>query len=131
MWNLAGMSVADPVGWWTAGLKVHSSDTLAPDRLAARFEAGEITLVDVRDPAEWSVGHIPGSQSLPLSVLGDGRAAAEALQAPIAVVCASGLRAAVAASILRRHSQHPVTRVEGGVRADQLSSAQWLVDEPS
>ncbi|MFL5822349.1 MAG: rhodanese-like domain-containing protein [Solirubrobacteraceae bacterium] len=119
VWNLAGMSVADPIAWWAAGLRVHSSDAVAPDGLAARVRAGEVTLVDVRDPAEWSGGHIPGSQSLPLSVLGDGRAAAESLQAPIAVVCASGVRAAVAASILRRHTRQPVTRVSGGV--DQMA----------
>src|SRR5207302_916500 len=62
--------------------------------------------------------------------LGEGRAAAELLRAagvwnlagltvapdpPVAVICAGGIRAALAASILRRAGHGPVSRVAGGV----------------
>jgi rhodanese-related sulfurtransferase len=76
---------------------------------------GKLTLIDVRDPAEWSAGHIAGSRSLPLSELGDGLRTADALDPPLAVVCTSGVRAALAASILRRRGRGPVWRVRGGV----------------
>jgi len=115
VWNLVGVSVADPSAWRDAGLRVQTAAALSPDHVVPRVRSGALTLIDVRDPAEWSEGHIAGSYPLPLSVLGDGRNGRVALESPIAVVCASGVRAAVAASILRRHGHRPVWRVSGGV----------------
>ena len=115
VWNLAGLSVADPPAWRAAGLPLRTGGAVAADRLVPRIRARAVTLIDVRDPVEWSTGHIAGSRSLPLSELGDGRDMAFALEPPIAVMCASGARAALAASILRRGGHDPVWRVSGGV----------------
>lgn len=115
IWNLAGWSIADPPGWTNAGIAVRVSGALPPDRVVQRIEDATLTLVDVRDPAEWTEGHIEYSHSLPLSELRDGRNGRLTLEPPIAVVCASGVRAAVAASILRRGGHHPVWRVSGGI----------------
>jgi hydroxyacylglutathione hydrolase len=101
-----------------------------PDRLVPRIRASGVRLIDVRDPAEWSTGHIAGSRSLPLSELGDGRDPALALEPPIAVVCASGARAALAASILRRRGHDPVWRVSGGVEQLRRLGAP-MAREPS
>jgi hydroxyacylglutathione hydrolase len=127
VWNLSGMSVADPEAWKTAGLVVRTGEALAPDRFVSRISDGGMTVIDVRDPAEWDAGHIVGSRNLPLAELGDGRGAAKALKPPIAVVCASGVRAAVAASILRRRGHDHVARVSGGV--DQI--ARFLIPLPA
>ena len=115
VWELAGVSVADPSAWRDAGLVVRTAQALPPGDLMPRIENGALTLVDVRDPSEWSEGHIEGSRLLPLSELRDGGDGALALEPPIAVVCASGVRAAVAASILRRRGHRPVWRVTGGI----------------
>jgi hydroxyacylglutathione hydrolase len=115
VWNLGAMTVADPQGWKAAGLAVRTVGAVPADRLVPRISARAVTLLDVRDPPEWSTGHVAGSRSLPLSELGDGRNGALALEPPIAVVCASGARAALAASILRRRGHDPVWRVTGGV----------------
>lgn len=88
---------------------------MTPDRLAKPIRAGELTLIDVRAPAEWNAGHIRSSRSVPLSELGDGGDMDLGVDAPTAVVCASGARAALAASILRRRGHDPVWRVSGGV----------------
>jgi len=120
VWELTGVSVADPSAWSDAGLVVRTAKALPPDDVMPRIENNALTLVDVRDRAEWSEGHIEGSCLLPLSELRDGRGGALALEPPIAVVCASGVRAAVAASILRRRGHRPVWRVNGGV--EQLAS---------
>jgi len=115
VWNLGAMTIADPQAWKAAGLTVRTVRAAPADRLVPRIRARAVTLLDVRDPGEWSTGHIAGSRSLPLSELGDGRIGALALEPPIAVVCASGARAALAASILRRRGHDPVWRVTGGV----------------
>lgn len=119
VWNLAGLSVADPLAWRNAGLLVRTANALAADRVLPQIGDRGLTLVDVRDPAEWNDGHIATSRPLPLAELGDGRDDSLALEPPIAVICASGVRAAVAASILRRRGHRPVWRVTCGV--DQLA----------
>ena len=121
IWNLVGVSRADPPAWQAAGIEVRSAHALAPDRLVPRLEDNRLTLIDVRDPAEWGHGHVERSRSLPLPELGDGREGGPVLEGPIAVVCASGTRAALAASILRRRGHDPVWRVSGAI--DALAAA--------
>jgi len=115
VWNLAGLTLADPSAWRQAGLAVRTVEALSPDRVLPRIEDGSVELLDVRDLAEWNGGHLATSHWLPLSQLGDGCARAAAVDAPVAVVCASGARAALAASILRRRGCDPVWRVSGSV----------------
>jgi rhodanese-related sulfurtransferase len=56
--------------------------------------AGEITLVDVREPHEFAAGHIPGSISHPLSTFDPDTIAQLMAQRPGRVVfsCAAGVR---------------------------------------
>jgi rhodanese-related sulfurtransferase len=75
--------------------------------------AGELQIVDVRELSEWRAGHIPGSVHVPyhdIDALPDGIDPA----LPVAVVCASGQRAAVAASLLARFGAARVVHVVGG-----------------
>ena len=70
-------------------------------------------IVDVREPDEWREGAILGSVNVPYRAIGaglDGIASSE----PVAVVCASGNRSAIAASLLERAGYAQVTNVEGG-----------------
>ena len=61
VWNLAGLSVADPQAWHAAGLSLHTSGAVPPDRLVTSIKSRALTLIDVRDPGEWSTGHIAGT----------------------------------------------------------------------
>jgi hydroxyacylglutathione hydrolase len=71
----------------------------------------------VRERSEWDAGHIEGSVHVPyhdIDALPDGVDSAR----PVAVICSSGQRAAVAASLLRRHGAKQVLHVvDGGVPA--------------
>ena len=84
--------------------------------LPARLSAEPQTQVlDVREQAEWDKGHIPGAAFRPWH---DIRGVPEGLDPgrPIAVVCASGQRAGVAASLLARSgAQRVIHVVDGGV----------------
>jgi glyoxylase-like metal-dependent hydrolase (beta-lactamase superfamily II)/rhodanese-related sulfurtransferase len=76
-----------------------------------------LQILDVRERDEWEAGHIPGSVFAPyhdLHELPDGLDAGR----PVAAICASGQRAAVAASLVARlGGEHVLHVVEGGVGA--------------
>jgi rhodanese-related sulfurtransferase len=99
-------------------------ETIDPVAAARGFRAGELSLLDVRDPAEWELLSIPGSQRNALWQLAAYGAPSAA---PVGVVCASGGRAAIAASIVRARLPQPVLRVDGGI-ADVIAA---LVREPA
>jgi rhodanese-related sulfurtransferase/predicted transcriptional regulator len=44
-------------------------DVVGRDELAARLRRGEVVVLDVRPPAEFAAGHIPGARSVPLAEL--------------------------------------------------------------
>ncbi len=67
--------------------------------------------------SEWDAGHIPGSSFMPWHDIVEVPAGIDAAR-PVAVICAAGLRAATAASLLRRHGAEQVLHViDGGVPA--------------
>ena len=74
-----------------------------------------VQILDVRERSEWEKGHIPGSTFMAwhdIDALPDGLDPAR----PIAVVCGSGQRAAVAASlVLRAGAREVIHVVDGGV----------------
>ena len=57
-------------------------------------------LLDVREPAEFAAGHLPGAVSLPLSQL-DARAAEVPATGPVVVYCQAGTRSARAVALLQ------------------------------
>ncbi|MFL5846056.1 MAG: rhodanese-like domain-containing protein [Solirubrobacteraceae bacterium] len=115
LWSVRGIAAADAQAWRAAGLPVSEAEAWDIERLAAALGEGDIALVDVREAKEWASGHVPGSVPLPLHRLGDGRVPVPGLNGgPIAVACAAGARAALAASILRRAGHPQVIRVAGG-----------------
>jgi phage shock protein E len=60
-------------------------------------------LLDVRSPGEFSGGHIPGAQNIPVHELAGRVAELGADKArPVVVYCASGMRSASAAGTLRK-----------------------------
>ena len=76
---------------------------------------GRVQVLDVRERSEWDTGHIPGAIHVPYHDL-DSLPDALDPAAPLAVICASGQRAAVAASLVQRHGAQDVWHVvDGGV----------------
>ena len=91
------------------------------------WEDGERPQVlDVRERSEWDAGRIPGSVFMPYH---DIRGVPEGIDParPVAVVCGSGQRSAVAASLLMRHGADDVIHVvDGGVPLWERSG--WPVE---
>ena len=58
-------------------------------------------LVDVRSPAEFASGHIPGAINAPVGEIGAHVTKLGAKDKPVIVYCASGTRSAMARSVLK------------------------------
>jgi glyoxylase-like metal-dependent hydrolase (beta-lactamase superfamily II)/rhodanese-related sulfurtransferase len=70
-------------------------------------------VVDVRLPAEWEAGHIPGSLNVPLQGL-DAGLERLSLDEPLVIQCQSGYRSSIAASLLERHGFSRLQDLQGG-----------------
>lgn len=92
------------------------------DRMTAQALAewlgrdGGPTVVDVRTCPEWAEGHVEGSVNLPLARLQE-RADELPRDRPLVLVCASGYRSSIAASLLRRQGFDGIWDLVGGMEA--------------
>jgi rhodanese-related sulfurtransferase/glyoxylase-like metal-dependent hydrolase (beta-lactamase superfamily II) len=111
--KLAGFLHGGMTSWREEGRPVAHIERLAIGDLHAR--TGELQILDVREQSEWDTGHIPGSVHMPYHDI-HAIPAGIVPGRPVAVVCASGQRAAVAASLLARFGAvHVVHVIAGGV----------------
>jgi hydroxyacylglutathione hydrolase len=112
--RLAGFLGGGMTSWRQEKRPVARIDRLPLAELASR---DGMQILDVRERSEWDEGHIPGSTFMPWHDI-DGLPEGLDPDRPIAVVCASGQRAAVAASLVARAGASKVVHViEGGVPA--------------
>jgi rhodanese-related sulfurtransferase len=114
--NVAGYLAGGMTSWREDQLRVARIPRMTVFELHDRWEDGPpLQVLDVREVSEWESGHIPGSVHVPyhdIEAIPDGIDPA----APVAVICASGQRAAVGASLLARHGADEVVHVvDGGV----------------
>jgi hydroxyacylglutathione hydrolase len=84
--------------WRAAGRELNSYPTTTIDAVNAGEDSDRLIL-DVRQPNEWREGSIPGSQRIFVADLPNRLAEIPANQ-PVTVLCRSGARASIAASIL-------------------------------
>jgi len=111
--RLAGFLHGGMTSWRQEKRPVERIERLALADLPAR--AGEVQILDVRERSEWEEGHIPGSVHTPWHDI-DGLPEGLDPSRPVAVLCASGQRAAVGASLVKRHGgEHVIHVIEGGV----------------
>ncbi len=111
--NLGGYLHGGMTSWRAEGRDVGRVERMDVEELHARD--GSLQVLDVREQSEWRDGHIPDSVHVPyhdIHSMPDGIDP----ERPVAVVCASGQRGAVAASLLKAHGAREVIHVvDGGV----------------
>ena len=116
MTRVAGYLHGGMTAWREEKRPVHSTRRVSVPELHELWErGGAVQVLDVRERAEWDGGHIPGAVHVPYHDL-HGLPGGIDPAAPLAVICASGERAAVGASLARRHGAEDVWHVvDGGV----------------
>ena len=91
---------------------IHS---IGPEQARELIAQGSFDVVDVREPNEWSSGHLPGSRLVPLGQL---RASPrDALPRDgILFVCAAGVRSETAARLAAAEGHTNLYNLSGGTR---------------
>jgi hydroxyacylglutathione hydrolase len=126
--NIGGFLAGGMTSWREDKLDVHAVERLTVSELHERWSdgGGRLQLLDVREQDEWDGGHIPGSVHRPYH---DVRALPEGIdpERPVAVICGSGQRSAVGASLLKRFGAADVIHVvDGGVPSWQREG--WPIE---
>jgi rhodanese-related sulfurtransferase len=94
----------------------HSSasdgDTIEFEAFAVAVDAGDVAVVDVREPYEFAAGHIPEAVNLPLS-----RFTPEDLPSgkPLVLICQAGGRSRNALNQARASGREDVRHYAGGM----------------
>ena len=129
--NITGYLAGGMTSWREEGLDVASVERMTVLEFHERWDTDrhDLQVLDVREQDEWDAGHIPGSVHRPyhdIHELPDGIDASE----PVAVICGSGQRSAVAASLLQRFGvAHVIHVVDGGVPLWQRHG--WPTEQPA
>lgn len=99
------------------------------DDFAAAHATGTAQVVDVREPAEYVAGHVPGAASIPMGQL-PGRLNEIHRSKPVFVICQSGGRSSAMTDVLRHHGfdAHSVT---GGTAAWTASNRPVATGAPT
>jgi hydroxyacylglutathione hydrolase len=112
--NLGGFLAGGMTSWRAEHRDVEGVERIDVSELHARSERDpSLQILDVRERAEWDERRIPGSVHAPYH---DICGVPEGIDAgrPIAVVCSSGMRSVVAASLLMRVGLDDLAHVAGG-----------------
>jgi len=87
---------------------------LGPSEAQSLLSAGNLDIVDVRDPRDWASGHVPGARSVPLDDLrADPKG--KLFRDGILFVCARGQRSMMAAQAAERAGFKDLYSLEGGL----------------
>jgi glyoxylase-like metal-dependent hydrolase (beta-lactamase superfamily II)/rhodanese-related sulfurtransferase len=129
--RLAGHLTGGMTAWREEKGEVGHIERSTVEALHDRWEAEDIQILDVREASEWAGGHVPGALHVPYHDIHDMPAGLDAAR-PVAVMCASGQRAAVGASLLARlGAEHVLHVVDGGVPAWARVGFEIERSEPS
>jgi len=112
--KFAGYLVGGMKSWANAGLPLQQLPQMTVQALK---KAGEgVQIVDVRTPAEWKSGHIPGARHFFVPYLRDNIAKLDRDRTTV-LYCNSGYRASIAASVLQQEGFGDVRNVPGSWQA--------------
>ena len=101
--------------WEESGRTLVGHDLMTSDELATELVAGlDPSILDVRQPTEWRDGTLARSRTIFAGDLG-GRLGLLPRDRTWTIVCRSGMRAAIAASLMARAGHAVRVVVDGGV----------------
>jgi hydroxyacylglutathione hydrolase len=118
--NISGYLQGGIAAWDRVGQPLARTPHIPVDELRAQIREARpgLQVLDVRRPAEYATGHVPGARLVPLDTLEKQLATLGLDRArPTPVICAGGYRSSAAASLLERHGFGDLYNVVGGTSA--------------
>ncbi|MBD3406950.1 MAG: MBL fold metallo-hydrolase [Candidatus Lokiarchaeota archaeon] len=100
--NIVGYLQTGVSGWKKSGRNTESMKNYGLKELKELAEAGDIEIIDVRQPHEFESGHIESSFNAPLTHIREKMPKIDK-STPKAAICGVGLRSTTAASILKKN----------------------------
>ncbi len=112
--GLRSVGIFDLAGYVLGPPSQERLETVQIEELRRMLAAGDVEVLDVREPHERDEGYIPGSRNIPYRLV---REWADDLQGgkPLITICSSGSRAGVAASVLAAAGIDARPVLQGGV----------------
>jgi adenylyltransferase/sulfurtransferase len=112
-------SPQDPPGFCTLE-ELRRVPSISVQQLAQRLDAGQppMVLIDVREPAEFAHGHLPGAINVPMDRI-EQQAPQLPREAELVFMCRSGVRSLRACALARRAGAPQPLQLEGGLLAWQ------------
>ena len=102
---------------WPTLMKSTQVGAISPNEAVRQINREKAVVVDVCEPAEFAAGHVSGARSIPLAALPASRELPSNKNLPLILVCASGARAARAATQLRKLGYANAQVLAGGMKA--------------
>ena len=103
-----------------AAAAAHAGDEITARELAARLERGEdLVIVDVREPHEFEIAHLPGAELIPLRSVPE-RLGEIPRERDVVLQCHHGIRSLTALEFLRGEGYTRVCSLAGGIDAWSL-----------
>jgi hydroxyacylglutathione hydrolase len=111
--TVAGVLDGGIDAWSSSGREISTFETVDVEDMAQWvLSAAAMTVVDTRDESEWVDGHVPGAVHIYVPDV-PHRAGEIPSEAPVAVHCASGYRAGIAASLFEQAGLTRIIHVNG------------------
>jgi hydroxyacylglutathione hydrolase len=103
------------ISWNLAGYPTEHVEQISPQELHPLIASNEgVVLVDARSAQEFEQIHIPGSLNIPAPDLRH-RHSELPKDKPVVIICGTGMRSSLAASILQRNGFKDIKNVAGGM----------------
>ena len=117
--NVVGYVAGGIEAWRAEGWGLEDLPQVSPYDLAARMANGATGLatLDVRSDDEWRAGHIKGALHRFAGDIVQGATPTLEEEQPVALICGSGYRSSVIASLLQKRGYRHIVNVRGGMEA--------------
>ena len=121
--RVVGHLAGGVAAWRASGRPLATVGTMSVGDLAGELArpGNDLAVLDVRDRSEWEQGHLPGASHWFAGEIAQGRLPILPSGARVALICGSGYRSMVAASLLRAAGAPDVVGVLGGMNAWEAS----------
>jgi rhodanese-related sulfurtransferase len=104
--------------------------SITPEKAHELLARDALDVIDVREPHEWSTGHLPGARLVPLATFRSNPRSALGNDG-VMFVCAAGVRSETAARLALANGYRRVYNLSGGTRAWDRAGLPLVKDEPA